>query len=90
MFFRREYNIIDGKAPNHTQPHNKKGEDQKSVYGFIYKYESNWAFVYLCMPNQDDNSRMKKCTKHILEFWSKEHKKIEFRLTNQHYFWVKL
>ena len=22
----------------------------------------NWAFVYFCWPNQEDNSRVKECT----------------------------
>ena len=91
--------IIDDKAPNNTQPHNKEDEDLEVVYGFICKYGSNWVFVYFCRPNQEEKSRMKECTniskktsnssKHILELWSKEHNKIEFRLTSQHYFWVK-
>jgi len=36
---------IDGRAPSHTQPHNKEDEDLEVVYGFICKYGSNWAFV---------------------------------------------
>ena len=88
------------RAPSHTQLHNKEDEGLKVVYGFIWKYRSNWAFVYFCRPNQEDNSRMKECTniskktsnslKYKLELWSEEHKKTEFQLTSQHYFWVKL
>jgi len=36
-------------------------------YGLTSKYGSNWVFVYLCKPNQEDNFRMKECTKHIQE-----------------------
>jgi len=54
--------VCNGKAPNHLQPHNKEDEDLEVVYGFICKYGSNWAFVYFCRTNQEDNSRMKECT----------------------------
>ena len=90
----------DGRVLNHTQPHNKEDEDLDVVYGFICTYGFNWAFVYFCRPNQEGSSRVNECTniskkiskssKHKLEFWPEEHKKIEFLLTSQHYFWVKL
>ena len=64
------------------------------------KYGYNWAFVYFCRPNQEDNSKVKECTniskktskssKYKLELWPEEHKKTEFLLTGQHYLWAKL
>jgi len=50
----------DGRAPSHTQPHNKEDEKLKVVYGFICRYGSNWAFVYFCRTNQED--KVKECT----------------------------
>ena len=65
----------DGKTPNHTQLHNKEDENLEVVYGFICTYGFNWDFfIYFCRPNQEDNSRVKKCTniskssKYKLEF----------------------
>ena len=47
----------DGRAPSHTQPHNKEDEDLEIVYGFICKYGCNWAFVYFYRSNQEEKSR---------------------------------
>jgi len=91
-------NLSDGRAPSHTQPHNEEDDDLEVVYGFICKYGSNWAFVYFGRPNQEDKYRMKACiniskktsnsSKHKLELWSEEHKKINFFLLSHriHYY----
>jgi len=53
-----------------VQPHNYILRMMKTYilfYGLTSKYGSNWVFVYLCKPNQEDNFRMKECTKHIQE-----------------------